>query len=88
MFCLADVAVEFFKPDADCDLSDYGEEKSYQVDDEPEPELYESAPHEDGKCIYSKIGLVYNLSVRCSLLFVCLFMLQRIRMLGISISQI
>lgn len=86
MFCLADVAVEFFKPDADCDLSDYGEEKSYQVDDEPEPELYETAPHEDGKC--DKIGFVSKLSVRCSLLFVCLFMLQRIRMLGISISQI
>lgn len=52
LFCLADVAVEFFKPDVDCDLSDYGEEKNYQVDDEPEPELYENASHEDGKCIY------------------------------------
>lgn len=49
-FCHTDVAVEFFKQDGDCDLSDYGEEKTYQVDDEPEPELYESASHEEGKC--------------------------------------
>lgn len=46
---LADVAVEFFKHDVDCDLSDYGEEKTYQADDGPEAELYESESQGDGK---------------------------------------
>lgn len=65
--------MEFFKQDADCDLSDYGEEKTYQADDEPEPELYESASQEDGEYATMDYYFVCELFVHCSNA-ICMFM--------------